>query len=128
MRYAKIPEPIQLVDLVSGNPEQILDPSNPRQENGTPNFIDRLPMTFAEFVMGTSLADPKFGRGYKQLISATKIHDAVRQANGVINLEDADWELLRDVVENPSSPYHPTRAMQLVPFMRAIVEASGEKL
>ncbi len=104
MRYITVPEDIGL--------------TNPGEEK-----VVRTEK-FSTWLINRILSDPKFGKTTEYLFAAVGIKDAVEELNGerMLALETADWEKLKEVVEEPSVPYHPVIEMQLVSFLRAILE------
>jgi hypothetical protein len=92
-----------------------------KDESGAP-----LTITFRQFLLGR-LVDPAFAKDMTAVLSAVQIKEAVEKSNGVIALESADWERLRDATKAPQGGgYNPTVAHCLAGYMRAIVDA-GEK-
>ena len=63
------------------------------------------------------------------IIAAVEIKARVKEAKeaeaDLVALENDHHKQLKDAVENPSSPYHPHVAPNLLPFMLAITEATG---
>lgn len=112
MKYIKIPEPVSLFNIVTG--ETMLD------EKGGSDV-----RTFERFVL-ERLVDPKWGTSVKMIMMAAKISEQAKGANGVLVLEDADYDELKQVTETPDPrlPYDQRSAHCLIPFMKAIAEAS----
>lgn len=108
MRYIKIPEPIQL------------------KVPGTGELVDK-PTTFQEWLATTVLSDAKLGKTAKSLMAVADIQQKVEESNGVLDLNDNEWELLKDVVENPTNGYNTPVGVQLVGFLRAFLNAPDEK-
>jgi hypothetical protein len=113
MKYITIP-PTQPVHNLNG--ERMTG------EDGKPATI-----SFADFIAGR-LGDPVFGEDMASVLSAVEIKKALDRANGVLQLDKADWARLKKVTEKPSpqTMYHPQVARALVPFMLAVTEASSE--
>ena len=107
MRYIRIPGPIEVFNLATG------------ETTGRK-------VSFKDFVLGTLLVDKRFGKSVKELQAALRISQAIQQhgAGEVIGLESADWEVLRDTAKEPSSEYLPGVAMQLLLFIEVILDAS----
>lgn len=110
MKYIKVLEPIHLESLTKG---LLYD------DKGNPWYMD-----FFTFVL-QRLTDPKFGKKFDGLISAVQIKEAVKKSGEYLELETKDWELLKDVVDDPSpsAQYNPEVSWCIVPFGKAILEA-----
>lgn len=112
MKYLTVPEHIELFNLVT-------------------NETTGRKMSFREFVQGTLLTDKRFGKGLKELQAALRIGEAVRKVEpgvpGGLVLESTDWEILRDTAKEPSSEYLPGVAVQVIPFITAIVEHATDQ-
>ena len=117
MRFVTVPEPVVLVDLVSGKRIQR------RLENG--EIVDEDPITMARCVLTMLLVDEKFGKGFDSSISAHNIKAAFDKAQpgDVVELESKDWDLLKDVMKHPTNGFPSMLSIQYVPFFRAIDEA-----
>jgi hypothetical protein len=114
MRYIEIPSPVTVTDL-EGNVIQFA--------NG-PDVL-----TFERFVL-SRLADPKLSATMANVLSVVAIRDALKKADGgTLELEDADHEILKELVKNPSPnpngtpAYPPGLAHNFAPFMLAVVNA-----
>jgi hypothetical protein len=110
MKYITIPKPIELFSIQG---DRIQD------EHGVPQN-----MTFDQFVLGR-LVDPAFGSDMAAVCSVVEIKTQSKAANGVLALENADWERLAEATRH--GKYHPLVAHCLLPFMKAITEASSTK-
>ena len=116
MKYMEMLEDIEIIDI---NDNKIVN------ENG-----DAVTIGFKAFIVGR-LTDPKFAADMNMVMSAFQIKEALNNAkNGTLELETSDWENLVSVVRNPSpqAGYNPLYAINLVPFMREIVNATNTKL
>lgn len=84
MKYFIVPEDIKLIDLVT------------RQET-------EQTYTFFRWLQEWVLMDVRFGASWKTGRTATKISDAFfnQSAGAVIALEDSDYDLLKEAVEEP---------------------------
>ncbi len=118
VRYIRIPKDIALVDTVSGDPMLSGDPPT------------QMTVTFKSFLCGTLLRDTKFGKTVATVISAAAIRTAIESPkiynNGYtfIAIEGADYDILKAVLEAPETGYNPVIAIQIVPFFRAILDAT----
>jgi hypothetical protein len=119
-RYIKVPSDIRIVDLSTNQPLFLVQGGEQK-----PWII-----SFKGFVCGTLLKDPRFGKTVVAVISGAGIRAAIEtalssvQAEAVIPLDGDDYELLKSVLEAPESGYVPEVAIQLIPFFRAILDAS----
>lgn len=111
MKYITMPDQVS-IRRFSG--ESIND------ESGQPSRVN-----FGTFVLDR-LEDPKFAVDMKTILAAVEIKCRVQEANGVLALEDAHWELLRDATKNPTGGYNGVFAHNFVPFMSAIVDADDQ--
>lgn len=84
------------------------------------------PRSFDQFLLDR-LTDGSFGATMERVLAAVKMRELVRHhatcATDALELEDADYLLLRAAVETPSAPYNPAVAHAVLPFMRAVTEA-----
>jgi len=114
MRYVKIPEPIQLKNLTTGEPLKVDGDDSPWQ--------------MYRYLVDLVLPDPAMGRGYK----VDRIRSTVRGAfdgaepGGYVAIEDEHYDTIRAVIENPESEIPPIVTMQLFAFQQAFVDASRE--
>jgi hypothetical protein len=102
MKYVKYVEPIQI------------------------KFPDRTEsFTFSRFINDLVLTDKKIGANF-QTISAGQRIQAVsnKSLDGYYVFESSDWNILKEIVELPSNGYNPVVAINLIPFMKAILEAT----
>lgn len=108
MRYIKTPAAIQVTDR---SKEPVGDP-----------------VAFSTWLEGFPLNDERvFGSGLRAIRSARRILENTANANGVIALEESDWEALCKAINAPSRPWQPAIARQYIPFMEAVVNAEGEQ-
>lgn len=115
MRYIRVPkEPIVL---------RSLDGSRALNENGTPAD----PITFQTWLRVSVLLDLKFGKTAKDLMQAADIGQKADRAKDVLELSEAEWSAVAAVVNEPTSGYNPRVALQLMPFLRAMLDASTEE-
>lgn len=85
------------------------------------------PLSFERFLRGR-LCDASFGASMERVLSAVKMRELVRvwaasTTPEHLELEDADYALLRAAVETPSTPYNPSVAHAVLPFMQAVTNA-----
>jgi len=114
-RYTPIPSDIQIVDLVSGEPLFLGNAAGERSA-----WV----VSFKGFVCGTLLPDSQFGKTASTVISGSGIRTALEAPGGFLVLDGDDWELLKSVLESPENRYKPEIALQLIPFFRAILDAT----
>lgn len=88
--------------------------------------------TFKGFIEGR-LREPQFGQDFEWVMAATNIAKAfdIAKEDGVdyLTLEEADWSKLVQVVKSPEKGrgYVPEIVVNLVPFFRAVVDASTDR-
>lgn len=80
-------------------------------------------INFPTFVLNTLLIDNKFGKSMSDILSAVAIREKVLEATDEVVLDDADYNRLLDVLENPTNNYNPAICLQIVSFMLAIKNA-----
>lgn len=87
-----------------------------------------VPITIAMYLQYFVFHDTRLGESAKAAKAAKRIRKAFKLAKDseVIPLEDADWLVLKDIVEKPSQPQPGHLASQLSDFMEAIVNAKDE--
>lgn len=115
MKYIPVPAPVMVCDI-EGNPIMFA--------NGQSETI-----TFEKFVLAR-LTDPKFAVSMANVLAAVSIRDAVKAIrDGVLEVENEHYDLLRDLVQNPSAQaaYPAGLAHNLAPFMIAIVKDAKDK-
>lgn len=101
MRYISIPEDVPVTGI-SAHP---------------------VPVSFKTWLGETVLLDPKLGKTAKDLMMAADLLKRLESAEDVLELSDAEWSLVKDVVEEPSGGYNTAVAIQLTCFLRAFLEA-----
>ena len=75
-----------------------------------------------EFVLG----DDRFGVNLERVKAAAALDSAVASAlegDGQLNLQDADYAVIREVVQNPTKPYNALVARQILPLLEYILDA-----
>lgn len=80
-------------------------------------------ISFSEFVTGTLLSDLFWGRSSDDLECAGRLRTAIRpgKAGTTILFSITDYEQLAKVTRNPTRAYRPDLCVQLLPFIRAIL-------
>lgn len=119
MKYVEIKEPITILDKYTGEAA--------KTPEGKPET-----WSFLRFVLDFLLPDPAAGSGYSAYVAAEEIEQKVREAvnskQRYVELTEAQWTVLKDVIEHPQARMRgPIGPSQLLPFMRAIVNATEEK-
>ncbi len=117
MRYVICPASVKVM-----SPDG-LSPLKVEKSDGsaaTPLVIDMREF-FERFVVN----DPKFGRSVKTMRSASDLLEAVagKEAGDVVKLSDADWDVAKDVLENPSTPFQTYVFRQCLPLANAFLDA-----
>lgn len=98
------------------------------------------PFTFDNFVQHLINTDDKFNKSGPVIRLALRIEDALANGKTYVELENSQWEVLKEVAEAPSAPYPALYVTgsdgtieklhfgrRLLPFIDAIVEATDEK-
>lgn len=82
-------------------------------------------ITFGEFLEKLILSDPKFGKTMKCILGAVSIREKAQNTpvGEAFSVDDEYFEILKDVIEEPSGGYNPAIVQQLVPFLLAVTEA-----
>jgi hypothetical protein len=112
VKYIVVPEPIT-IRLTNGKPVQ-------KPKDDAPDELVDWVMTFAEFIYGR-LNDQTFAKGMAEVLQAAKIQRCVDEMkDGVLVLEDADYEQLKKATATPTGGYDPRFAISFVPFLEAI--------
>lgn len=129
MRYIKVPEPIQLKNLVTGQPIPELD-------EATRKIGPSAAKSFYDHAFFAWLADPRGGRDYVQMASWMKViekfRDGKEHGKTLLALEDEQWKRLKEIAEAPQVFYggqgqpNPLVDGQMLPFTKALLDASEE--
>jgi hypothetical protein len=107
MRYVKVPQPVTLVDLIT-------------KKSG-----DAVP--FCQYAMFCWLDDKRWIQPKTNLVRLQKILPEFQKQPGEwMRFEDADWKILRDVVEAGERTYNPLVHVQLSSFDTVILNALSE--
>lgn len=118
MKVIKVQESVVLTNT-SGKTLYKRDQENPEGE------AEVAMVTFKEFLY-QRLADPKMSKTIDTLRATLRLKNAVDEAENLVKVEEEDWDLLVDVVKEPSTPYNPTFGYCLLPFIDAVVEAEDQ--
>ncbi len=112
MKYIKVPESVKLTNWYG---EEM------KGQDGSPAVI-----SFREFILGR-LMDPKLSKDMSTILRAFEIKTRAEKMSEYLMLEDADYALLSDVVSSPSpqAPYNSLISHCLVPFFKAVTEATS---
>ncbi len=81
-------------------------------------------VSFRDFCEAAILTDPRWVKSFADVRAASRVSDQL--AKDEISLDDADYQKLRAVAEEPANGfqgYHPSVVRQLYPFLEAILEA-----
>lgn len=116
MKYIQVQEPVTLKNLFD---QKIVQ----ENEDGT---AQEAIMQFKTFLL-QRVGDQKLSVNKEMLEVQDRLQKAISNAEGYISLETSDWKHLVDVINNPSAPYNPLFARCLLPFMKAVEQASDEK-
>lgn len=116
----------------------ITNPETIDQKNLTTGESLNRPLTFKDFVVNTLLTDVRFIQNFKTLRSAHNILDAINKGEGKAwtLIEDADYDMLREVAEEPHyrgadgkdvKGYPGSGFIQAYPLIAAIMEATAKE-
>jgi hypothetical protein len=83
-------------------------------------------MSLANLVLSTFLVDPRFGATLSKVLQAARMAEAFQKApeGSTIELEEADWQALAEVIETPSKPYDVRLALRFLPLLLAVTYAN----
>lgn len=111
MRYIQIPAPIEIVG---------------RDAEG--NDTEPVELSFDRWLINNPLLDPEWGKDTRSLFMAHDIKHKVKRLDGdVLELSDAEWSKLKAVVEKPTNGLNTFLALQIVDFMRAVIDATDKE-
>ncbi len=85
--------------------------------------------TFQTFIQSVLMAPDWLQGGYPWIKAALKVDQGSQSEDGVMRLEEADYEKLKSIIEKPGTSYgvnNALAAMQLIPFIDAILNAQTE--
>jgi hypothetical protein len=89
---------------------------------------EQVTVSMREFLLGR-LTDPKFATGMDTIMKAVALRDMIKdvEVGGYVVIDDDHWELLVDVIKNPSqqTAYNPMFAHCFLEFMKAVTEGSS---
>tara|TARA_Y100000588_G_scaffold384433_1_gene475671 strand:+ start:367 stop:762 length:396 start_codon:yes stop_codon:yes gene_type:complete len=114
MRYVKIPEPIQIKNLNTGEPILV--------DGGS------APWRMCRYLSDIVLPDGAMGKGY----DADRIRSAVRAAfkdakpGEYVAIEDSHHVAVCAAIKDPEAKVTPVVTMQLFPFQEAFMEAERQ--
>lgn len=80
-----------------------------------------------EFLERFVVNDAKFGRGVKTMRSAADLLTSFKEEapGAVVRISDSDWDLARDVLENPSQPFPTFVFRQCISLANAFLDATS---
>jgi hypothetical protein len=84
-------------------------------------------LPFSELMETFLLRDQQWGKSLDAIEANLSVRKKVSEMNGSLALEREEWEILASVTRNPTVPYNPQVATQLVTYLRAIVEAPWQE-
>ena len=114
MKYIRLLPDVELYDMMTGELW-----TGPDGRQPTP-----IMMTNKQFLKGR-LCDLIWGESFSRGKQQEKISVAVDAAFVYVPVEDADHEVLKQIVEkpNPQSPYNPHIMGSIMPFMGGVIDA-----
>jgi hypothetical protein len=113
MKYIKVPEPIVLRDPKTS------------QQGTSPDSV----VSFRDFLYLQVLTDARWYEPKTRLVSLLRLQGKIDAATTSLDLEDADYAILKDIVERPAKGFmHPNPLLQaqLIAFDKAVLSASDE--
>lgn len=110
MKTIKIPNPVTIKNQ---------DGSDALDQNNQP-----ITVSFKDFVIGTLITDPKFGKTMAGIFAAVDIKKRLSNTTDTIEMDSSDWQILHEVASEPTIGYNPTVVVQLVDFLLAIKNAT----
>jgi len=115
MRYLYVPETITLKRLETDEPMTALNKKTGKPEPVTIKFHD--------FLVGTLLKDQKFGVSAVTIMHAIDIRDKVKLAKeeSYVDIPDEAGTILKEAAKAPSIPFNTEIAIQLGPFLKAVL-------
>lgn len=88
--------------------------------------ISELPVVLADVIKDFMLSDERFGVSLERLRMAAEIAasvDAAMSSNGQMEIEDAHYAILCEVIEKPSKPYNASAARSIIPLLDHVLSA-----
>lgn len=88
-------------------------------------------LPFVDFINDNIVADKKFlkegrARDLKRAIKVVSLFEG--KTDGYVLVEEGDWELMRDVCDQPTGGWNGFFGTQLMPYIDAIMEAKEIKV
>jgi len=86
-------------------------------------------MRFSGWARDIILVDAKVGVDASTLFLANDLRQKFADVNegDVVQLTKEEWELMRGIVEKPTGGYSPGGAMQILGYLRAVLDASTQR-
>ena len=81
---------------------------------------------FKEWLCDSVLMDARFGKTFQDLTLAEDLKKKIEKSNGEIEFSDMEWRALIAAINEPTGGYNPRMALQLMPFMRLMLEAKRD--
>jgi len=107
--------------------KQIVIPEELTLSQQTPTGeTQEIQYSFAEFVLGLMNLDERFNADLPGVRAAVKIEALVKdkRAGETLDLEDADWQRLKEAAESPTGRRYPiSPARRIANFLEVIVAA-----
>ena len=93
--------------------------------------VESTRITVGTLIREFVLSDDRFGISLERVKMAAAIEAAVLEAKGRdtgIKLEDNQYGLIREVIQQPSKPYNAVVARQILPLLEYVLEAGTQQL
>jgi hypothetical protein len=86
-------------------------------------------MKFVGWARDVILVDNKVGVSAATLFLANDLRQkfADKQEGDVVELTEKEWELMKGIVEEPTGGYAPGGAMQIIVYLRAVLDAPTKR-
>ncbi len=116
-----VPETITLKNLITEAPLLA--------QNAETKEVEEIKISFYSFLVGTLLRDPAFGTNAMTIMHAIDIKDKVKNAepNTSVEIDDEAYEILLGAIKKPAINFNPEVAIQLGPFLKAILSPGENK-
>jgi hypothetical protein len=120
MRYVVVPENITPINYATGKPLVI--------GLGGKDGATGEPWTFHRYLSVVVFDDRKLGASRKHAKAVKKVHKLFKDASpgDVVAVEDWDWEQVKTVIDEPTTPQSGTLSAQFTEFMDAWCDAKEE--
>jgi len=88
--------------------------------------IEKKPILLAEIIRDLVLSDDRFGLNLERVKTAAAIAaalDAALATGTTLDVDDAQYRIIREVIEQPSRPYNASVARFILPLLQHVIDA-----